>query len=130
MHIHIGYIPKVFANRFCVERTKLSRKVLYHFAIFAVVNKILIIKNCQILVLNNFLLKYYQLYRKTPRDKNHLFSSHRTLRIFSEFFSTAFFYFYQHEKKYDIKKFWKNFQNFIYKKIYIIHIELYIALKI
>jgi len=34
---------------------------------------------------NNFFLKY-QLCRKTARDKNCLFSSHRTLRIFSEFF--------------------------------------------
>jgi len=36
--------------------------------------------------LNNFLLKYYQLYRKAARDKNHLFSSHKVLKIFSEFF--------------------------------------------
>ena len=51
-----------------VDGTKLSRKVLYYFIIFATVNKI--IKNCLILIFNNFLLKYYQLYRKTVRDKN------------------------------------------------------------
>ena len=65
---------------------KLKRKVLYHFAIFAIVNKILIAKNCRKLVFNNFVLKYYQFYRKTTRDKNYLFFSHRTLRIFLEFF--------------------------------------------
>jgi len=47
---------------FVIEWTKLSWKV-YYFAIFAIV-KILITKNCQIF-LNNFLLKYHQLYRKT-----------------------------------------------------------------
>ena len=62
-----------------------TKNPVYHFAIFIIVNKILITKNCQILVLNHFLLKY-QLYRKTARDKNHLFSSHKVLRIFSEFF--------------------------------------------
>ena len=46
-----------------VERAKLSRKVLYHFAIFIIVNKILITKNRRKLVFNNFLLEYYQLYR-------------------------------------------------------------------
>jgi len=56
----------------------LRRKVLYHFAI---VNKILIAKNCRKLILlkNNFLFKYNQLYRKTTRDKNCLFSSHREI---------------------------------------------------
>jgi len=47
-------------------------------------------KFVRILVFNNFLLKYYQLYIKTARDKNHLFSSHRTLRIFLEFFINFF----------------------------------------
>jgi len=40
------------------EQIELNRKVLYsfvHFTISAIVNKILIAKNCQILVLNNFL---------------------------------------------------------------------------
>ena len=69
-----------------VERTKLRRKVLYHFTIFAIINKILIAKNYRKLVFNNFLFKYYQLSEKTARDENCLFSSHRTLRIFSEFF--------------------------------------------
>jgi len=69
-----------------VERTKLRRKVFYHFAIFAVINKILIAKNCRKLVFNNFLFKYYQFYRNIERDKNCLFPSHRILRIFSEFF--------------------------------------------
>ena len=69
-----------------VERVKLSRKVLYYFAIFAIVNEILITKNRQKQVFNNFLLEYYQLYRKIARDKNYLPSSHRALRIFSEFF--------------------------------------------
>jgi len=32
-------------TRVQVERTKLSRKVLYHFAIFAIVNELLVIKN-------------------------------------------------------------------------------------
>jgi len=77
---NIYRVPKVFANRFCVERTKPRRKILYHFIIFAIVNKILITKNCQILI---FLLKY-QFYRK--RDQNHLFSSYKVLRIFLEFF--------------------------------------------
>ena len=84
-----------------IERTKLSRKVFYHFAIFAIVNKILITKNCQILIsIINFLLEYHQLYSKTARKKNHLFSSHRivfsqkSLRIFYQLFNTAFSYFY------------------------------------
>ena len=36
------------SDRVCgrVERTKLRRKVLYHFTIFAIVNEILIAKNC------------------------------------------------------------------------------------
>jgi len=29
-----------------IERIKLNRKVLYHFAIFAIVNEILVIKDC------------------------------------------------------------------------------------
>ncbi|KYN39567.1 hypothetical protein ALC56_06061 [Trachymyrmex septentrionalis] len=64
---------------FCalIEQTKLSRKVIYHFAIFAV-SKILIIKNRRILVFNNFLLKQYQLYRKT-NDKYCFFFFHRFL---------------------------------------------------
>ncbi|KYN29393.1 hypothetical protein ALC57_01176, partial [Trachymyrmex cornetzi] len=50
---------------FCVliERTKLSRRVLYHFAIFAIV-KMLITKNRLILAFNNFLLKHYQNFKK------------------------------------------------------------------
>ena len=64
----------------------MSRKFLYHFAIFALIDKILIIKNCRILVFNNFFLKFYQLNRKNVRDRNYLFSPRRTLRIFSEFF--------------------------------------------
>jgi len=47
------------------ERAKLRRKVLYHLAI---INKILIDKNCRKLLFNNFLLEYYQLYKKTTRD--------------------------------------------------------------
>jgi len=69
-----------------VERTEVIVNLLRFFAIFTIINKILISKNCQILIFNNFFLKYYQLYRKTARDKNCLFSSHGTLRIFSEFF--------------------------------------------
>jgi len=51
---------------FCalIERTKLNRKVIYHFAICAIVNKILITKNHRILAFNNFLFKHYQ-QRKT-----------------------------------------------------------------
>ena len=77
---------------------KLKRKVLYHFAIFAIVNKILIAKNCHKLIFINFVLKYYQFYRKTTRDKNYLFSSRRALRIFLEFFNTVFFHFGKNEK--------------------------------
>ena len=40
-----------------IEWIELSRKVIYHFAVYTIVNEILITKNCQILVLNNFLLK-------------------------------------------------------------------------
>jgi len=40
---------------------------------------------------NNFLLKCYQFYRKTATHKNCLFSSHKALRIFSEFFNTVIF---------------------------------------
>ena len=39
------------------------------------------------MVFNNFLLKYYEFYRKIARVKNCVFSSHKVLRIFSEFFS-------------------------------------------
>ena len=78
-HIHTQSLES-FVNFVYIERIKLSRKVFYHFAIFAVVNKILITNK----------LKYYQLYRKIARDKNHLFSSHKVLRIFSGFFDTVF----------------------------------------
>ena len=73
------FLPIAFVQ---IERNKLSRKILYYFAIFALVNKILITQRLPILILTNFLIKYYQLYRKTARDKKYLFSSHRTLRIF------------------------------------------------
>ncbi|KYQ58877.1 hypothetical protein ALC60_02032 [Trachymyrmex zeteki] len=56
-----------------IERTKLIRKFIYHFAIFALVNKILKLK-----IIEWFLIRHYQLYRKTS-DKNCLFSSHRVL---------------------------------------------------
>jgi len=71
--------------RIGAEWTKLRRKVLYYFAILAIVNKTLIAKNYRKLIFNHFLFKYYQFYRKTVRDKNCLFSSYRALRIFSEF---------------------------------------------
>jgi len=48
--------------------------------------------------LNNFLLKYYQLYRKAAKDKNHLSFSHKVLRIFSEFFNIVFFHFDKNKK--------------------------------
>jgi len=80
------------------EWIKLRRKVFYYFAISAIVTKILIAKNCRKLVFNNFLLKYYQLYRKPARDENCLFSFHRTLRIFSEFFNTVFSHIGKNEK--------------------------------
>ena len=75
----------------------MSRKVIYHFAIFVVVNRILITKNHRILVFNNFLLKYCQLYRKIARDKNCLFSSRRALNkiffwIFYQLLNTAISY--------------------------------------
>jgi len=76
--------------RIGAEWTKLRRKVLYYFAILAIVNKILIAKNYRKLIFNHFLLKYYQFYRKTIRDKNCLFSSYRALRIFSEFLNIFF----------------------------------------
>jgi len=61
-----------------------------------------------------FITTSVQLYRKIARDKNNLFSSHRTLRIFSQFFSTAFLIFIM--RKYDTKKFSKNSQNFKRRK--------------
>ena len=96
-----------------IERTKLGRKILYYFAILAIVNKILIAKNCRKLIFNNFLFKYYQLYRKTARDKNCLFFSHRTLRIFSEFFINFLvlnFFIFINIRKYGIKKFLKLYE--------------------
>ena len=67
------------------------------FVIFIIVKilitkdyQILITKNRRILVFNNFLLKYYQLYRTTARDKNCLSSSYKALTIFSEFFYSLF----------------------------------------
>ena len=83
--------------RIGIEWTKLRRKVLYYFAIFAIVNKILITKNCRELTFNHFLFKY-QLYKKTARDKNCLFSSHKILRIFLEFFNTVFSHVGKNEK--------------------------------
>ena len=93
-----------------VERTKLRQKVLYHSAIFTIVNKILIAKNYRKLVFNNFLFKYYQLYRKIDnffkyyqlyrkRDKNDLFSSHRALRNFLQFFQNFFNTVFSHGDK-------------------------------
>jgi len=88
-----------------IEPIKLSRKVLYHFSI---VNKISITKNHRILILNNFLFKYYPLQKtvqKIARDKNYLFLFRKTLRIFLEFFINFLVlhflignYFCQHEK--------------------------------
>ena len=78
-----NFLSSAFVQK---ERTKLNRKILYRFTIFTMINEILITKNYRILIFNNFLLKYYQLYRKTVRDKNYLFSSHRALKFFSEFF--------------------------------------------
>jgi len=46
-----------------------EKKVLYYFAIFAII-KILIAKNCRKLIFNNLLLEYYQLYKKIARDNN------------------------------------------------------------
>ena len=100
------------------ERIKLSRKVLYHFAIFAIVNKILITKNCQKLVFNNFLLKYYQLYRKIAKNKNCLFFSYRTLKFFSEFFINFLVlrsFIFINLRKYGIKKILKKFLEFYEK---------------
>ena len=95
-----------------INWTKLNRKVIYHFAIFTIVNiKISTIKNCWTLVFNNFLLKYYQFYRKIAINKNYLFSFHRTLRIFSKFFINFLvlhFLIFINMRKYGIKKFWKN----------------------
>ena len=122
-----------------VERVKLSRKVLYHFAIFAIVNEILITKNRQKLVFNNFLLEYYQPYRKIARDKNCLLSSHRALRIFSEFFINFLVlnflignHFVQHKKIHYWKvnkKFWKNSQNPMRRK-WIIFVSCYFFVKL
>ena len=92
-----------------IEWTKLRRKVLYHFAIFAIVNKILIAKNCRKLIFNNFLLKYCQFYRKTFLRNS--FFSHKILWIFSEFFINFLvlhFLIFINMRKYNIKKFWKN----------------------
>ena len=68
------------------------------------------------MVLNNFLFKYYQLYGKIVTDKNHLFSSHRTLKNFSEFFINFLvihFLIFTNMRKYDIKKLWKNFEKIL-----------------
>ncbi|KYQ52553.1 hypothetical protein ALC60_08415 [Trachymyrmex zeteki] len=56
-----------------IKRTELIRKVMCHFEIFAVINKILRLKIVELV-----LIKHYQFYRKTS-DKNCLFSSHRVL---------------------------------------------------
>ena len=91
---------------------KLNRNVLYHFTIFLyndsyiMINKILMTKNCRILVFNNFFSQILSTLQKnfTVRNKNCLFffSSLRTLRIFSEIFNqlfnTAFSFLYQHKK--------------------------------
>jgi len=81
--------------RMLIERIKLSRKILYHFAIFAIVNKILItnIKIAKywfsIIFYSNIinLLKYYQ-QKNNKKQKLFIFflDSSRILRMFSEFF--------------------------------------------
>jgi len=82
--------------------------------IFAIVNKILIIKNCRKLVFINSLLKLLSTVLSTVQkncDRQKLFiffSSHRALKIFYQLFNTAFSYYYQHEKQItymNIKKF-------------------------
>jgi len=46
------------------------------------------------LIFNNFLLKYYQLYKKTARDENYLFFfSVELYKLFQNFLSTAFSHF-------------------------------------
>ena len=109
IHIYIGYLEN--NDKSFTEWIKLKRKIFYYFAIFVIINKILIAKNCRKLVFNNFLLKYYQLCRKTARDENYLFFSHRTLWIFSEFFINFLilhFLIFINMRKYSIKKFWKS----------------------
>jgi len=70
----------------CEKRTKLSRKVLYHFAIFAMINEILIIKIAKYWFSIIFYSNTTNFTKKTARDKKCLFSSHKVLRIVSEFF--------------------------------------------
>jgi len=111
-----------------IERIKLSRKVLYHFAIFAIINKVSIIKNHWMLVFNNF-FKYYQLYRKIARDKNCFFSSHKALRIFSEFFILVLQFSYWQLllptwENAVLKKILKKFLEFYEKKIHFLLIIL------
>jgi len=71
-------------------------------------HKLLITKNCQILVLNNFLLKYYQLYKNAARDKNHLFSSIIKFWEFFQNFLIPYFFMLIKIRKYNIKKLIKN----------------------
>jgi len=93
-------------------------------------------------IFNNFFLNFYQLNRKTVRDKNCLFSLHRNLRIFSKFFIISSFFlvlhflihmytymytymyihmyignYFTNMKKYSIKKFWKKFLKLYEEKI-------------
>jgi len=79
-----------------IEPIKLSRKVLYHFSI---VNKISIIKNHRILILNNFLFKYYPLQKNSTKNskRQKLFisfsqNSKNFFRIFYQLFNIAFSY--------------------------------------
>ena len=45
---YIYRMSRISPDNVCgqIERTRQSRKVLYHFATFTIVNKILITKNC------------------------------------------------------------------------------------
>ena len=84
---------------FAWEQNGLNWEEKYHFAFFSIVNKIWITENCWKLAFNNFLLKYYQLYRTTAGDDNCLFFSYRARRIFfSELFNIIFFHVVKNEK--------------------------------
>jgi len=107
------YVLKWPLNISCVVRAKLSQKVFYHFTIFAIVNKILITKYRRILVFNNFLFKYYQLYRKTASDKNCLFFFIEFWEFFQNFLVPHFLMLVKIVTNAVLKKLIKNFEKIL-----------------
>ena len=77
-----------FLLRYHILHQKTNNFCLNHFFIQPSFFKIFREIATKLLTFSNFLLEFYQLCRKIVGDKNYLFSSHRALRIFSEFFIT------------------------------------------